>query len=184
MTQILSGLYSKRKLMVPKGTQVRPSLAALKKALFDICQFDIEGASFLDLFAGSGSVGLEALSRRAASVTFVESDPHAISAIRHNIASLNVSPQCTLLTADVFITLKRLAAKHLCFDIIFADPPYGHSLALDVLSFLDTHPLLSPHGSLFLEETTRSPLPSSLTTLTLKSHRRISSSHLWHFVQF
>jgi len=117
--RIISGKHRGRKLFSPPGTAVRPTSDMAKEALFNILQTVIFGADFLDLFAGSGGVGLEALSR-GARVTLVDSSPDSIALIKKNVALLKEEPAIILADAARFI---RNAAPD-SFDIIFLDPPY------------------------------------------------------------
>lgn len=157
--------------------KTRPTSSRLRESLFDICQNYIEGAFFLDLFAGSGAMGFEALSRGAARVVFVENDPMSIRCIKNNIDQFNVKEKCVLLTGDVFIALKKqLAGK--VFDIIYADPPYGE-YGDQLLSCLANHPILKPNGMLFIEdEGSSNDVPGQFHDLILISLRRTGRASL------
>lgn len=186
---IIAGLYRQRRLATPKSTETKPTASRLREALFNICQHSIEGAHFLDLFAGSGAMGLEALSRGAASATFVENSREAIRCIQKNIAELKVEEQATVLAGDVWQVLKRLDQRQSPFTIIYADPPYGikfgHSEELyseHVIRFIDQSTILAPGGLLFVEEASnQQPDPASLQTLTLKNSRRMGSTALLQY---
>jgi 16S rRNA (guanine966-N2)-methyltransferase len=177
---IIGGRFKKRVLVSPKTERVRPTTSQLREALFNICQLTIEGASFLDLFAGSGAMGLEALSRGAKQVTFVENNRDALAAIKKNIASLQVEEQCTVFSLDIFKALQRLDAQKQRFDLIYADPPYGEGLGTSILEFLDRHPLLATNGSLFIEESLLHPPP--LQHLKLRGERKIGNTHLYEYM--
>lgn len=188
MQQILGGNFKGRRLQVPKGTTTRPTLAIMRKALFDILQEHIQEAAVLDLFAGSGAIGLEALSRGAKSATFVESDRGAIQCLKGNIALCKADALSTLLTYDVFLALKKLSNARQTFDLIYADPPYGPSIQFQFLDklllFIDTYPLLNPGGRLFLEEATPETISRTLPhlkSLTLINTRQFSRSLLHQF---
>lgn len=150
--QIIGGLYKSRLLVAPKGDQTRPSKNMLRETLFNICAPFIDDALFVDLFAGSGAIGLEAISRGARQVYFVESHKNAIDAIEKNIGSLKVEKQTAILKGDVFKNLAKVSEK---IDIIFADPPYSkdpkESLALKLLAYLEKHEVLKSEGIFFLE---------------------------------
>lgn len=151
--KIIGGAYRNRLLKAPKSDTTRPTLAILRKAVFDILQPCITDATFLDLFAGSGLMGLEALSRGASHATFVENDRAALRTIRENIHTLGVQDQCTLLPLDALRAMRTCAKKKQPFDIIYIDPPYdaGDKLLPELLLFIDAHDLLAPGGTLFLE---------------------------------
>ena len=150
--RITGGVHRGRLLKAPEGLDVRPTQDRVREALFSILMHDIVGARFLDLFAGSGAVGLEALSRGAASATFVERSARHISFIRSNSAALKLSPE--IVQADVagYISGFRGAP----FDIAFADPPYAMG---EDCGFLDMARALAERdvvrtGGLFIAETT------------------------------
>lgn len=109
----------------PPGQHTRPTLARVRQSIFDILGAGVVGASFLDLFAGSGSIGLEALSRGAARVLFVEGKPANCALIRANIRRTALVEGATVWCLDVLRALRRLAAQQEQFTIVFADPPYG-----------------------------------------------------------
>lgn len=179
--QIIGGKHKKRRLVGPKGDATRPSASMLRETLFNLCQWEIEGAEFLDLFAGAGAVGLEALSRGAKFSTFVEKNRQAIKTIESNIAALKEEANALILCMDVFAALAFLEKKQASFDLIFADPPYGEGLSEQVLQWVDAHPaLLKKEGSLFLEDTKQGPVFTP-THLALVSERRCGRAYLRHY---
>ena len=132
--RIAGGEFRGRVLSVPKGLDVRPTQDRVREALFSMLQNDIRGARFLDLFAGSGSVGLEALSRGAETVAFVEHAPRSLACLTRNIAMLKVEDRCRVIRADVYAWLAAAPAANNAinglnapeaFDIAYADPPYA-----------------------------------------------------------
>lgn len=149
---IIGGKYKGRRIFSPKSPHVRPTAGQLREALFNICQLYVEGARFLDLFAGSGAVGLEALSRGASHVTFVEQDRMTASTIEKNICQLQEEAHAAVAIMNVLSALKQFAAQGLRFDIVYVDPPYQKGLSEEVISFFDTHDLLAEGGRLFIEE--------------------------------
>ncbi len=184
--RILSGTLKGRVLKSPKGSCTRPTLAIVRKALFDICQDHIVKADVLDLFAGSGAIGIEALSHGAKSVIFIENHPFAISAIQDNIRSLKIESQARLVKLSVFLGLKTLLKQKKTFDLIYVDPPYTSEdqLLEKILLFFDTEPLLNKGGLLFIETQAPSVLTSyveKLTTLKLMSSRTFSQTVLHEF---
>ncbi len=187
---IIAGLYRRQRLSVPKGSQTRPTASRLREALFNICQHSIEGAHFLDLFAGSGAMGLEALSRGAQSATFVDAHREAIRCIQQNVAHLQVQSQSYILQGEVFTLLKSLEKQGKVFDIIYADPPYKtpvspSSTALysqQIIQWIDTHHVLAPGGLLFIEEDFHSqPQLDQLMTLKLNGSRRMGHAALQQY---
>ncbi len=176
MLQIIGGKHKRRKLNAPKTDLVRPTASRLREALFSICQHHIEGARFLDLFAGSGAIGLEALSRGASHATFVEQARPSLSTIKQNIELLGEKENTTLIAADVLAAIPKLKDR---FDLIYVDPPYGKGLGAEVLSLLDKHPLLTDGGIIFIEDSALEEPP--LTTLKLKQKRQVGRAQLFEY---
>lgn len=154
--RIIGGTFRNRLLKTPKGPQTRPSLAILRKAVFDILQQEIVDAEFLDLFAGAGAMGLEAISRGAKQATFIDKDRYALRCIDENIKSFHVEDQCELFAADVFVALEKLGKAGRKFDVVYIDPPYAasaeKSLIPKILSLLESLDLLKPQAIVFAEE--------------------------------
>lgn len=176
--QVLSGKLRGRSLQSPKGEQTRPTTALVRKSVFDTLRPYLEDAHILDLFAGSGAIGIEALSNGAAHATFVEKHPLALKALRHNLHTLGLEDSSTILAFDAHAALKKLKNT---FDIIYSDPPYDQSsFHTSLLNFLDTHPLLRPGGFLFLEEGEETPY-ASLSHLTFIRTRSFGNAHLHLF---
>ncbi len=167
--RIVSGQFKGRILQAPKGSTTRPTQEMLRGAVFNICQHEIQGSQFLDLFAGSGAMGLEALSRGAEHATFIEKNRNALAAIRENILSLQVALQSTVIGTDVETALKRIESS---FDIIYVDPPYHISADSFVTTLLNKN-LLRENGLLFLEASSRHhqdpPIFSSLREEEIRS---------------
>lgn len=181
---IIAGQYKNRKLISPKGDAVRPSVAALRKSVFDICRESIVDGLFLDLFAGSGAMALEALSRGAKHATMIESEKGSLYAIHRNVELLHVEGQVTVYSGDVFHKLPLLKKFKKQYDVIFVDPPYKaekdeKSYAEVVLALLDGPDLLCKDGHLFIEHASEVSLEAvALQTLFLKSRRRIGRAML------
>ena len=174
--RILAGKYKGRVLKSPKGKETRPTTSLVRKAVFDIARPLVQEASFLDLFAGSGGMGLEALSQGAATALFVDKDPKAIQSIAANLDTLKIPKRSAqILKGDVLTHLTRLAKRDKTFDIIYIDPPYelGPALIPEILKLIDTSSLLDKEGILFIEE-------GSLHTLSLEAcsftHLHVSDS--------
>lgn len=125
--RIIAGTYRSRALKAPAGLATRPSSDRLRETLFNVLAPRIEGAAFLDLYAGSGAVGLEALSRGASRVVFVERSPAALDVLRANLESLGVRSQVRVHSTGVGAFLRRATAARTLpdrYDIAFLDPPY------------------------------------------------------------
>ena len=144
--RVITGSARGRRLMTLEGENVRPTPERVKEGLFSIIQFQIEGRRVLDLFAGSGQLGIEALSRGAAFATFVESDREALKCIAENGARLQVNEQMKVLSMPVERAVAKLTGP---YEIIYVDPPYEFE-AKEVLENLVNHKLVG--GIIFLEE--------------------------------
>ncbi|NNF59527.1 MAG: 16S rRNA (guanine(966)-N(2))-methyltransferase RsmD [Rhodothermaceae bacterium] len=151
--RIIGGQFKRRTLQVPKGHDVRPTTDRVREALFNLlhARRSLTGARVLDLFAGSGALGLEAISRGAASVTFVDADPRVLRVARANATSLGVERACSFLRADALAHLHRPSGAR--YDLVFADPPYDLA-ALPALPAL-AQPHLADEGFFVLEHDTR-----------------------------
>ena len=123
--RIIAGKYRGLRLATLKGGKLRPTSEQLRETLFDVLGPAVAGSSFLDAYAGSGAVGLEALSRGAAEVVFLEHHTPAVELIRTNLASLKIQSGFRIMTAQVLTALERLAAEAVRFDFVFLDPPYS-----------------------------------------------------------
>ncbi len=150
--RITGGIHRGRVLKVPDGLEVRPTQDRVREALFNILMHDIANARFLDVFAGSGSVGLEAMSRGAASVTFVERNPRHVAYIKSNAAMLKLAPE--IIQADAYQYLASFSGA--AFDIVYADPPYalGEEHGFDVVLKSLAERNVVKVGGLFVAETT------------------------------
>jgi 16S rRNA (guanine966-N2)-methyltransferase len=122
--RVVAGQFKGRRLAAPRGTRTRPTADRVREALFSMLG-DVDGARVLDLYAGSGALGIEALSRGAASAVFVERDPRAVAAIERNLAAIGV--EATVVRRDV---PRFLAAEDGAFDLVFCDPPYDSASRL------------------------------------------------------
>jgi len=174
MLQIIGGKHKKRKLVAPK--RVRPTTSQLRETVFNICQQRIAGARFLDLFAGSGAMGLEALSRGAAHATFVERGHPSLASIEKNIATLGEEEHTTLVPGDVLAVLPLLQGP---FDLIYVDPPYGKGLSGQILDAIDAHPVLAEDGVLFIEDASLEE--PRLKNLELKQKRSVGRATLFEY---
>jgi 16S rRNA (guanine(966)-N(2))-methyltransferase RsmD len=155
----------------------------LRQAVFNVLAARIQGARVLDLCAGTGAVGLEALSRGAATATFVERDRRAVGTLRSNVASLHLVPQARTIAGDVVQTLKRLQAAGEAFDCIFLDPPYAGDLAGRCIEILADGTLLSDNGALVTQTFHKTVLPDQAGALRRIWRRRYGESSLALYVK-
>jgi 16S rRNA (guanine966-N2)-methyltransferase len=181
--RIIGGVFRGRLLHAPKGDQTRPSSSLVRKALFDICKNEIVDAEFLDLFAGSGAMGIEAISRGAKFCTFVDKSPLACRTIKQNIESLSIKDQTEVFCSPIERALETFKRKHRRFSLIFLDPPYGKDLLPPILDKIVEFQLLAPLGKLFAEESVKTPIPQS-TSLQFIAKRTYGDSILLEYTPF
>ncbi len=183
MMRISAGEHRGRRLQGVKGTKTRPTSDILRQALFNVLGSRIHGARVLDLFAGTGAVGLDALSRGAARATFVERDRKALASLRANLAALNLLAQAGVLAGDVLQALTRLRASGETFDCIFVDPPYTGDLAVRCIEILADGALLSDNGALLVQAFHKTLLPERVGVLRRTWGRRYGESRLTFYSQ-
>jgi 16S rRNA (guanine(966)-N(2))-methyltransferase RsmD len=157
---VIAGQYRSRPLRSLRGMDIRPTADRLRETLFNVLTAGnpgaMEGSVWIDLFAGTGAVGIEALSRGAAQVYFVESSAAAAKAIRQNLKSLQVTSGFEVIQNDAAKALRRLQAEGVLADFVFLDPPYRMERAYgDVLEFVGTSTLVKPEGTVIAEHEKR-----------------------------
>ena len=150
--RIISGKYRGHQLVSFSADHIRPTTDRVKESLFNMIQNHIDGAKVLDLFSGTGNLGLEALSRGAESVLFVEKNRKSIQILEQNIAKLKVSESYKILQKDVLSFLRNYEGEP--FDLIFADPPFTEQMAHDVMLAADVSKVFQA-GTLFMIESAR-----------------------------
>jgi 16S rRNA (guanine966-N2)-methyltransferase len=160
MIRLTGGKLRGRSIKAVPGLNTRPSSAKVRESVFNIIADKVTGSIWLDLFGGTGAIGLEALSRGAAKVTFIEKDINALNCLKKNIFQFDLLDNTILLKQDA---LKFLENCHQSFDIIFLDPPYQSEYYEKVFSLLNKNPsILKPDGILIVEYGTKAQLPDIL----------------------
>ena len=152
--RIIGGSHRGRTLRAPHGRATRPTSDRVREALFAILG-DVDGLDVLDLFAGSAALGLEALSRGAATATFVEEARPALAALEANVAALAAGDAATIVRGDARKALGRIAASGRRFGLVFLDPPYAAAERASVLAALSGHGLLVPGAWVVVEHASR-----------------------------
>lgn len=148
--RIIAGSARSLPLKTIEGMDTRPTTDKIKETLFNILQADIPGCYFLDLFAGSGQIGLEAISRGAKKAVFVENSKKASACIEDNIKFTKFTEEASLMTMDVRSAISMLEGKYQ-FDIIFMDPPYNKDLEKEVLALLSHSSIVKPDTIIIVE---------------------------------
>lgn len=178
--RVIAGREGGRRLRVPRGRRVRPALARLKASLFDILSSRglVDGAGILDLFAGTGSLGIEALSRGAASVVFVEQDRVTVRALRDNVSTIGRDAQARVVVDSVPKALARLARHAERFDGVFVDPPYDTPWMERTLRGLDRAGLVRGGGWVAVHHRRGQVLRDRYGRLEVELRRPIGSAEI------
>jgi 16S rRNA (guanine(966)-N(2))-methyltransferase RsmD len=158
--RVVAGRYGGRRLVAPPGSATRPTSDRVREALFSVLGGSVQDARVLDLYAGSGALGIEALSRGAASVVFVDRSPHAITAIRANLKALGIDADVRRLEARA--ALRTASARADAYDLVFLDPPYRRAAELGRELSEALPAVLAPRARVVSESDRREPLELSL----------------------
>jgi 16S rRNA (guanine966-N2)-methyltransferase len=181
--RIIGGNARGRRLKVPKGQPLRPTAAKVKEALFDILPHDLSGIKLLELFAGTGNVTIEALSRGAAEAILVDSSVESGKTIRENLRRLRLTNRTKVWITPVTRAVRLLARRGETFDVIFLDPPYEHKWIDTALKIIAQGGLLRESGVLIAEHSTREKVETRYGSLALSDERRYGSTRLSFFRQ-
>lgn len=149
--RVIAGTARHLKLRTIEGMNTRPTTDRIKETLFNMLSYDVEGGRFLDLFSGSGAIGIEALSRGAKEAVFVENNRKAVRCIQENLEHTHLLDRAVLLEENVIHALKILDTKGESFRFIFMDPPYGKLLEKEVLLFLAKSSLCDDETRIIVE---------------------------------
>lgn len=148
--RVIAGKARSLPLKTIEGLDTRPTTDRIKETLFNMLQADIPGCKFLDLFSGSGAIGIEALSRGAEKAYFVENSKAAVQCIRDNLAFTKMTDEAVVMECDVLTAIRRLEGKEV-FDIVFLDPPYNHEYEQNVLAELKNSNIIDEYTTIIFE---------------------------------
>lgn len=172
--RVIAGTAKGRRLTAPKGPGTRPALAQVKEAVFNILG-PIDGQTVLDLYAGSGAIGIEALSRGAARTTFVEYAAPALTALRKNLEACGFMEQAEVVSSQVERSLKYLARKQQRFDLIFVDPPYDCGFVTPTLEAVEK--VLADAGTAIVEHSPREAVEET-AGLAITDQRKYGQTYI------
>lgn len=167
--RVITGSARGTRLLAPDGLETRPTADKIKEALFSAIQFDIEGRRVLDLFAGSGQLGIEALSRGAASAVFVDNRQEAVMAIRENLAKTKLSTLAEKIAHSdykAFLNAEKAGGR---YGVIFIDPPYGRGYVEKALAAISAFDLCAEGGIIICETGADESLPDAVPPALIKS---------------
>ena len=179
--RVIGGEAKGRRLKVPRGRSLRPTASRVKEALFNILPHDLSGLKALDLFAGTGNMTMEALSRGAAQATLVDASDQAVRTIRDNLNRLGVAHRSRVLSMRVERALQHLEREQETFDLVFIDPPYGQKLLERALTILGQSSILSNTGVAVAEHSARDQVGARYGGLELYDRRRYGDTTLSFF---
>ncbi len=148
--RVIAGSARRVSLKTLDGMNTRPTQDRIKETLFNMLQYDLADCTFLDLFAGSGGIGIEALSRGAKTAVFVEQNADAVQIVRENLKATRLEDRAVVMHTDALTALKRLEGKYR-FDYIFMDPPYNHELERQMLEYLTGSELIDKQSTIIIE---------------------------------
>lgn len=174
--RIISGTSKGRKLVTPRSQSLRPTSDRVKESMFNILQDDIVGKVVLDLFAGTGNLGIEALSRGAKKTIFVEKGRQALRLIQRNLTQFGLEERSEILPKDANRAIGILKQKGESFDLILMDPPYEKGLIQRTLMKLNSYPIYHKDSILVIEHDRREPLSTVMDGWNLIRQRRIGDT--------
>lgn len=149
--RVIAGKVRRMTLVAPQGKEVRPTTDRIKETLFNIIQNDLYDCSFLDLFSGSGGIGIEALSRGAKEAVLVDKNKEALRCIEYNLEHTRLTEEAEVLPMDVLQAIRNLSKRNKHFDIVFMDPPYDCDLEVPVLEALATSGIIDEDTMIIVE---------------------------------
>jgi len=174
--RIISGTSKGRKLVTPRSQSLRPTSDRVKESMFNILQDDIVGKVVLDLFAGTGNLGIEALSRGAKKTIFVEKGRQALRLIERNLTQFGLEERSEILPKDAIRAIGILKQRGESFDLILMDPPYEKGLIQRTLMKLNSYPIYHKDSILVIEHDRREPLSTVMDGWNLIRQRRIGDT--------
>lgn len=174
--RVIAGIAKGRKLKSPRTAGTRPILDRVKVALFDVLGSVVEDATFLDLFAGTGGVGIEALSRGASKAVFVDNDAEAVKVIKENLAITGLGGRAEVLRRDAFKYLEQVKGEK--FDIIYIAPPQWQKLIPPALQAIDRNSLISERGLAITQQHPKEAIPVELANLEIVMERKYGDTLL------
>lgn len=174
--RIIAGIAKGRKILSPVGMSTRPTLDRVKESIFDIIQNRIYGSVALDVFAGTGSLGLEAASRGAKLCYLVDKGPETYNMLRENIINLKFEDICRSYNMDSYSALKQFAEKGLIFNLIFIDPPYMKDMIPPAMEIIEKNNLLDKKGLIVTKIDTKEVLFEGTETIKLSDYRKYGNT--------
>lgn len=176
--RVIAGEYRGRRLDRIEGLDIRPTTDKVKESLFNILGEAVLDCNFLDLFGGTGGIGIEALSRGAKHVVFIDTNIKSIKVLKGNLEHLNIKDGAEVYHTDYSTAIKKLNKNNKQFDIIFMDPPYSVGIAQNALVDIDRNPILSQSGLIIVEHDSKDDMPRKVGELGLYRIKRYGNTSL------
>lgn len=174
--RIIAGIAKGKKILPPEGMGTRPTLDRVKENIFNKIQFRVYGTKAIDVFAGTGSLGLEAVSRGAKECYLVDKGEKSFSLLKQNVKNLNFEDKCTCLNMDSYEALKMAASKGIVFDLIFIDPPYLKYMIPPAMEIIDGNNLLDKDGLIVSKIDSSEEIYEGTDNIKLTDHRRYGNT--------
>lgn len=176
--RVIAGEYRGRKLEAIEGMDIRPTADKIKGSIFNMLGNAVIECSFLDLFGGTGGVGIEALSRGARNVVFIDAGIKSIKVLKDNLKHLNIKENVEVYHTDYETAIKKLNKFNKQFDIIFIDPPYRNGMAQNALVNIDRNPILAQSGIIIVEHDSKEEMPQKVGSLIKYRVKQYSNTSL------
>lgn len=173
--KVIAGSAHGHNLKSPNGLDVRPTVARIKESIFNSIMPKLEGCFFLDLYSGSGAIGIEALSRGSQKTFFVEKNKMCVQIIKKNLELTKLNDRSKIICGDCRDILKKIWEQQILFDIIFMDPPYYKNLVSETLKILSRYKLLKDDGIIICETYSKEILPS-ITQFDFFKYKRYNTT--------
>lgn len=174
--RIISGSARGRKILSPQSSVTRPTLDRIKESIFNIIQNQVYGSRVLDVFAGTGSLGLEAASRGAKFSYLVDKSPETYPLLRENIRNLKFEDLCKSFNMDAYSALEEFARKSIVFDLIFIDPPYAKEMIPPAMENIDKKELLDKEGLIVTKTDSSEEIYEGTERIKLFDHRKYGNT--------
>lgn len=174
--RIISGIAKGRKLLSPEGMSTRPTLDRIKQSIFNIIQHQTVEAKVLDVFAGTGSLGLEAVSRGAKECFLIDKGDTTYKLLKENVDNLNFNDKCKCFQKDSYAALKEFGTKNLVFDLIFIDPPYAKEMIPPAVEIITEYNLLEKDGLIVSKIDSSEEIYKGNDKITLFDYRKYGNT--------
>jgi 16S rRNA (guanine966-N2)-methyltransferase len=174
--RVISGIAKGKKLLSPLTMETRPTLDRVKESIFDIIQMKIYGSKVIDVFAGTGSLGLEAVSRGAVNCFLIDKGKDTYDLLKQNVINLKFEDKCKIFNMDSYKVLEQLGEGHEKFDIIFIDPPYAKDMIPPAVKIIEKYRMLSNDGIIVTKIDSKEEIYEGTTEIKIYNHRKYGNT--------